>query len=207
MADCLEERSRDPLMVAARGALTYLVAMIRLSRSLLTISSLMLVGGLALSGCKGSASFKAGSEPETPAAPAPKKEAPAPAPKEDPPDVHIEGDHITIDQKIHFETDSDVIMDDSSEILDHIAQALNNHPELTVLHVVGHTDDKGGHDHNQELSEKRAASVVAALQERGVEQQLDSKGVGETEPACEEDTDECHEQNRRVEFIVEKAAE
>lgn len=150
-------------------------------------------------------SANTGGEEATPP-PAPEPEPVAEAPKkEDPSDVHIEGDHLTIDKKIHFETDSDHIMDDSSELLDHIAQALNNHTEFSTLHVIGHTDSNGGDEHNQELSEKRAAAVVAALKERGVKQEMDSKGAGETEPACEEDTDECHEQNRRVEFVVVKA--
>ena len=137
-----------------------------------------------------------------PVAAEPVAEEPEPA-AEDPSDVHIEGDHLTIDTMIHFETDKDTILDDSTDILDHIATTLKNHGEIAVLHVVGHTDIAGGHDHNQDLSERRAAAVVAALRERGVEQTVDSRGVGETEPVCEEDTDECHERNRRVEFIVE----
>lgn len=141
--------------------------------------------------------------PQPEPAPAVEAEPEAAAAPEDPSDVHIEGDHLVIDQKIHFANDSDEILADSNEILDHIAQALANHGEFTTLHVIGHTDAKGGHDHNQDLSERRAAAVQAALAQRGVTQKVDSKGVGETEPMCSEDTDECHESNRRVEFIVE----
>jgi len=119
-----------------------------------------------------------------------------------PTDVHIEGDHITIDRKIHFESDSDVILADSNELLDHIADMVNHHPEIHHLKIIGHTDASGGHDHNQDLSERRAAAVMAALRQRGVQIDLRSSGVGETEPVCEEDTPECHEQNRRVEFLI-----
>jgi len=119
-----------------------------------------------------------------------------------PEDVAIEGDRITIDGHINFETDSDVILADSSELLDHIADVVVHHPEIHHLKIVGHTDAAGGPEHNQELSEQRAAAVVAALQERGVEIDLRASGVGETEPLCEEDTDECHAQNRRVEFLI-----
>lgn len=159
---------------------------------------------LGLSACKPPPAPPAEPEP----APEPVAEAPEaePAP-EDPSDVRIEGDHLVIDQKIMFAHNSDEILSESNEILDHIAQALANHTELSTLHVIGHTDTSGGHDLNQKLSEKRAAAVVAALQERGVAQTIDSRGVGETEPVCSEDTDACHEQNRRVEFVVEKAAE
>ncbi len=131
--------------------------------------------------------------------------APAPQQPEDPSDVHIVGDHLTIDHKIHFATDSDVILEDSNEILDHIATALNNHTELTTVHVIGHTDATGSRVHNMSLSKRRAAAVVAALTKRGVKQKLDAKGVGDTQKVCKDDTPECHEKNRRVEFVVEKA--
>ncbi|HJL15947.1 MAG TPA: OmpA family protein [Sandaracinaceae bacterium LLY-WYZ-13_1] len=120
----------------------------------------------------------------------------------DPPDVHVEEDRIRIDRKIHFAFDSDEILDDSTEILDHIAETLDNHPEITAVRVIGHTDAAGGHAHNQDLSERRAAAVVRALRQRGVSQTLESRGVGETEPLCQEDTDECHARNRRVEFVI-----
>ncbi len=97
--------------------------------------------------------------PEPAAEPAPEPE-PEPEAAPDPEDVRIEGDHLTIDRMIHFALDSDEILDDSTEILDHIALVLKNHTELVKLHVVGHTDESGDHDHNQELSERRAAAVA-----------------------------------------------
>ena len=121
----------------------------------------------------------------------------------DPPDVHLSGDRITIDDHIRFALDSDEILSESDQLLDHIAQFLGNHPEITSLSLVGHTDESGGHEHNQDLSQRRAAAVQAALEQRGVRQPIDSRGAGETEPLCDEDTDACHAQNRRVEFLVQ----
>ena len=169
-----------------------------------TLALLALLGATA---CSKSASVEVSNEPE----PAPAEAAPveaevaevAPA-AEDPSDVHIVGDHIEIDQKILFANDSDEILPESGEILDHLAKTLTNHGEFTTLHVVGHTDSKGDDAHNQELSERRANAVVAALKERGVSQNMDARGAGETELSCTDDTDECHEKNRRVEFVVEK---
>lgn len=153
----------------------------------------------AFTGCKKDVPAPAEPEPVAVAAP-----EPAPAP-EDPSDVHIEGDHLTIDKKILFATDSDEILGESNEILDHIAQALANHKELAVVHVVGHTDSTGDDKKNMDLSERRAAAVVAALRDRGVTQTIDARGAGETELTCTDDTDDCHETNRRVEFIVAQA--
>ncbi|MFT5354118.1 MAG: outer membrane protein OmpA-like peptidoglycan-associated protein [Polyangiales bacterium] len=53
---------------------------------------------------------------------------------------------------------------------------------------------------------QRAAAVVEALRARGVTAELESSGAGEIEPVCQEDTDECHASNRRVEFIIVPAS-
>lgn len=126
-----------------------------------------------------------------------------PPPQEDPSDVHLVDDHVTIDDHIRFAYDSDEILGESTTILDHLATFLQNHTaEVPTLHVIGHTDAQGGRDHNQRLSERRAAAVVRALQERGVTQPLESMGRGSSQRLCTEDTEECHQRNRRVEFLV-----
>jgi outer membrane protein OmpA-like peptidoglycan-associated protein len=133
-------------------------------------------------------------------------EVPPPAEPQDPDDVHIEGDHITIDDHILFALNSDEILPESGDILDHLAQFLANHrDDVPGLKVIGHTDRQGGKKHNQQLSEKRAAAVVAALEDRGVTQPLEPIGKGMSEKLCQEDTDECHDRNRRVEFLIVSA--
>lgn len=148
-------------------------------------------------GCKASLSGNINTEGSPPQS-EPVAEAPA-----DPDDVRIEGDHLVIDRHINFKLDSDEILEDSFDLLDHIAQLLKNHPEIKVLHVIGHTDAAGSAEHNMDLSDRRANSVMQALRERGVGQTIDAKGKGKTEHLCQEDTDECHQKNRRVEFVIE----
>lgn len=123
----------------------------------------------------------------------------------DPPDIQLEDDHIAIDDHIHFAHDSDEILGESAELLDRIAEFLQHHPEVTSLYLVGHTDSTGSPEHNLDLSTRRAAAVRAALEQRGVPQPIDSRGAGMTEPLCQEDTDECRQRNRRVEFKVERS--
>lgn len=131
-------------------------------------------------------------------------EAPVPSVAElDPDDVHIEGDHITIDGHINFASDSDGILEDSNELLDHIALLISHHPEeVTGLKIIGHTDESGDHDHNVDLSNRRAAAVEQALIARGVTIPLQHEGAGEERPLCTEDTDDCHARNRRVELLI-----
>ncbi len=142
----------------------------------------------------------AANPPAEPVAPEPMQEAVAAA---EPDDVHIEGDHITIDRHINFASDSDEILEDSFELLDHIAQLIGLHTDkVKHLKIIGHTDESGDDGHNMKLSERRAAAVENALKERGVAIELEHSGAGETQPVCEEDTDECHSRNRRVEFLI-----
>lgn len=129
--------------------------------------------------------------------------AAASATTEDPTDVHLDGDHVTIDRHINFAVDSDEILSDSNDLLDHIAQFLANHSaQIAKLKIVGHTDAAGEPEHNQDLSNRRAAAVAAALTTRGVTIALEHAGAGESEHLCQEDTEECHAKNRRVEFLV-----
>ena len=125
-------------------------------------------------------------------------------PGPDPDDVRITGDKLTVDDHILFVTDSAEIRTDSDLLLDRIARLLINHSEIKVVHVVGHTDAQGEADYNQDLSEARANAVVEALQARGVTQILDSRGEGESQRLCQEDSEACHQRNRRVEFFIEQ---
>lgn len=117
--------------------------------------------------------------------------------------VDVQDDRLVIDRHINFATNDSTILEDSFDLLDYIAVVLREHGEIAKLEVVGHTDDVGNDDDNLGLSERRAAAVVEALRERGVTQNLDSRGSGESEPLCEETTDACRAQNRRVELLIE----
>ena len=68
------------------------------------------------------------------------------------------------------------------------------------IRVEGHTDVRGTESYNMELSEGHAKRIVDALIERGVNAELlEAVGMGEANPICIDDTEECHRRNRRVE--------
>jgi hypothetical protein len=78
---------------------------------------------------------------------------------------------------------------------------MKENAHITKLRVEGHTDDQGGKDHNQKLSQERADSVIAWLVKAGVDKgRLDGKGWGEERALVKNDTPASREQNRRVEF-------
>lgn len=71
-----------------------------------------------------------------------------------------------------------------------------------TYYVDGHTDVRGSDAYNDKLSQERAQAVADALIEEGVSpDKLNVRGMGERFPECTEDTEACHEENRRVEIL------
>jgi outer membrane protein OmpA-like peptidoglycan-associated protein len=124
------------------------------------------------------------------------------------PRARLAGGYIEIDDKIQFQTDSDIIDFRSKGILDDVARVMSTHPEILLLEVQGHTDARGSEVHNLDLSKRRAISVARYLQRAGVDAaRLRPIGLGETNPRDTSDTEVAHEANRRVEFVVKQVAE
>ncbi len=105
---------------------------------------------------------------------------------------------------IQFDFDKDTVRPDSKPTLDEIAELLVDKADLR-LSIVGHTDNKGAPDYNLSLSQRRAASVVAALvRAYGIDAaRLTSEGAGMTRPLTSNDTEEGRARNRRVELVAQ----
>jgi OOP family OmpA-OmpF porin len=115
---------------------------------------------------------------------------------------------LQILDKIYFETDKVDIKPVSFPLLDAIAATIKGNPQIQLIEIQGHADERGSDDHNMELTEGRVNSVQEALVERGVNPgTLRHKGYGETKPICTQHNEDCWSQNRRVEFIILKRAE
>ncbi|HEX8614752.1 MAG TPA: OmpA family protein [Telluria sp.] len=83
-----------------------------------------------------------------------------------------------------------------------LADALAQNPNRTVL-VEGFTDSTGSSAHNQQLSEKRAASVRAALVEMGIPRdRVAMRAYGEAFPVAPNDNAGNRQMNRRVEIVL-----
>jgi OmpA-OmpF porin, OOP family len=88
--------------------------------------------------------------------------------------------------------------------IDRLANVLKEDPERKVL-IEGHTDNVGSDEYNQGLSERRAASVQAALFERGVQtSQISTLGKGESTPVAGNDNAAGRQANRRVELVFQQ---
>jgi OmpA-OmpF porin, OOP family len=132
------------------------------------------------------------------------KEDPDPSKNGCPSLVRVTAGEIVILQQVQFKTASDVILPASDDLLQQVAAVLKEHPELTKIEIQGHTDNRGNAGYNQTLSQRRAASVVKWLTNRGGidASRLAPKGYGKDEPIDTNDTDEGRQRNRRVQFKI-----
>ncbi|MGK3960436.1 carboxypeptidase regulatory-like domain-containing protein [Sorangium sp. So ce118] len=117
--------------------------------------------------------------------------------------VKVQGNEIKISRQIHFETDSAKILGDSNALMEEIADVLQRNPNIRKVEIQGHTDNTGGREHNQTLSEARANSVRAWLTRAGVDgSRLAAKGYGQDRPVAPNVTPANKAKNRRVQFII-----
>ena len=101
-----------------------------------------------------------------------------------------------------FDTAKYTLKPGAREKLSKVAGILLAYPGLNI-EVDGHTDNVGGDEYNQNLSEQRAGSVRDYLVAQGVAtNSVTAKGFGKTQPVATNDTAEGRQTNRRVELVV-----
>jgi outer membrane protein OmpA-like peptidoglycan-associated protein len=89
--------------------------------------------------------------------------------------------------------------------LDRLAQFLNEHPDRRVQ-IEGFTDSVGGDAYNQDLSERRAEAVKAALTMRGIDpSRITTEGYGKAYPVASNSDPGGRQLNRRVEVVIGNA--
>ena len=103
---------------------------------------------------------------------------------------------------ITFDNNKDTIRSSSKRTLDKAVKVLTDNPDIRIK-VVGHTDNKGDHDHNVDLSQRRAASVKKYLVDKGIdESRIETEGFGPDKPIDTNDTKAGRANNRRIEFEI-----
>jgi outer membrane protein OmpA-like peptidoglycan-associated protein len=103
---------------------------------------------------------------------------------------------------ITFATNSADLNASFYDVLNSVSMVLAEF-DKTVIEVAGHTDSTGTDAYNQQLSERRAQSVVAYLGTRNVRtDRMIPIGAGEAHPVATNDTDAGRQLNRRVELTL-----
>lgn len=112
--------------------------------------------------------------------------------------VNKDGCVDTVDLKINFDTNSAVINANYLPKIEAFANVMKENTSLNAT-IEAHTDSQGSDANNQNLSDRRAISVVNALKALNIDStRLRAIGYGETQPIASNDTKDGKAQNRRV---------
>jgi outer membrane protein OmpA-like peptidoglycan-associated protein len=101
-----------------------------------------------------------------------------------------------------FDTGKAELNPGASIKLDQLAQFLAEHPDRRV-EIDGFTDAVGSDSYNEELSQRRANAVKAALVVRGVDPvRINTEGYGKAYPVASNNDSGGRQLNRRVEVVI-----
>ncbi|PJZ53654.1 OmpA family protein [Leptospira adleri] len=108
---------------------------------------------------------------------------------------------------VHFNSNSDQILNESYVILEGLSRYLKEHSKLRIL-IVGHTDLNGNQKRNDALSLERASATKMFLISRGIDSpRMEIKGLGSKRPMLRSLDERASALNRRIEIQVMKEKE
>ncbi|MFJ4056818.1 OmpA family protein [Pseudomonas sp. NPDC089743] len=113
-----------------------------------------------------------------------------------------EGWAFDLSGKVLFGSDVDSLNGQSQAIVERIGKALLG-VGIQGVRVDGHADASGKAAYNQQLSERRAQSVAKVLIGIGMPtQNIQTRGLGSTQPVADNRTSLGRTENRRVSIVV-----
>jgi outer membrane protein OmpA-like peptidoglycan-associated protein len=113
---------------------------------------------------------------------------------------------LTLKNELLFDAGGASLKPGAQRALDNLAQFLTKYPDRDIA-IEGFTDSTGSKDLNQQLSEKRAWSVKAALVARGIQStRIDARGYGPSFPVASNETPTGRQLNRRVEIVIDPSS-
>lgn len=117
--------------------------------------------------------------------------------------IVFKNDRIVLEEQVLFDFEFARVRRRADPILEAIVKLRNQHPEWGLIQIEGHCDSRGNDVLNRNLSERRARNVMRKLVEWGIPAEVMSyAGFGATRLRDPGDSEEAHQRNRRVEFVV-----
>lgn len=106
-------------------------------------------------------------------------------------------------EDIYFEFDSATLLPMAQEILKRKSEYLKTNPNLTVI-IEGHCDERGTHEYNLALGDRRAKSAMQFLMDLGVPaSRMVAISYGEERPVDPGNSEEAWAKNRRAHFVIQ----
>ena len=118
--------------------------------------------------------------------------------------VKRQGDNLVLIMPgdVTFDTNQSSIQGRFHAVLDDVATVFNRYDQ-SLVDIIGHADSDGSDSYNLDLSRRRAESVAAYLNQRGVDaNRIYYEGRGESQPIASNATADGKAQNRRVEILI-----
>ncbi|MCL2260290.1 MAG: OmpA family protein [Fibromonadales bacterium] len=118
-------------------------------------------------------------------------------------EIHIYYDDDRFDLKgVNFATGKSDLLPVSFKILEATVKGLQKYDTVRV-EISGHTDNVGGLEYNDKLSQSRAESVRNYLIKKGIaENRITAVGYGYSRPRADNKTEKGKAQNRRIEISI-----
>gem|GEM_PF-505633 len=118
-------------------------------------------------------------------------------------EIVFKNDRIVLEEQVLFDFEFARVRHRAHKVLDAIVRLRSQHPEWGAIQIEGHCDLRGDDALNQKLSERRARNVMRKLIEWGIPAEVMSyAGYGRTRPLDNGSSEDAHQRNRRVEFVV-----
>lgn len=103
---------------------------------------------------------------------------------------------------VYFSFDQWDLSEEGKKNLAESAGFLKANPGVAI-HIEGHCDDRGSHDYNLVLGEKRAKETARHLQTLGIRNPVMVSSYGKEHPVCAEHEESCYWKNRRAHLAVD----
>ncbi len=108
---------------------------------------------------------------------------------------------ITFREAMMFPTNSSTLTPSARMKINKLVGILKNYP-TTLIQVVGHTDNRGSHSYNQQLSERRAGNVANIIRQSGINNAIYKRGCSYDKPVVPNTNQSNMSLNRRVEVFL-----
>ncbi len=118
-------------------------------------------------------------------------------------EIHIYYDDDRFELKgVNFATGKSELLSSSFKILEATVKGLQKYDSVRV-EISGHTDNVGGLEYNDKLSQARADAVRNYLIKKGIaENRITTVGYGYSRPRADNKTEKGKAQNRRIEIMI-----
>jgi outer membrane protein OmpA-like peptidoglycan-associated protein len=113
-----------------------------------------------------------------------------------------EGILVTLPSGPLYAANSDVILPAATQSLKQLASSMKKYPNTELL-IVGHTDERGDAQQNEDLSSRQSSNASRYLSTQGIlSDRIHTAGKGASQPLQSTATDEGRRQNRRIEVAI-----